>query len=700
MKKHRLTRLNIKLKAMLLLATYLIVNNLVIAQNQPKEEKVLYSLDVVNDLLDTKQSDASRSTLSQTLGTPVRPEESIFSTHIITKAEINGLGASSIPEALRLVPGVLVKQISTGVYEIHLQTDKGIYSTGNPVNVQNAPFLLMVDFEPIDIAYNHRIAWESVPVSIAEIAQIEVIKTSQPTWYGSQAVSGVIHIIRDTDEWRNISVRMGSQRNLHADLKLPITATEKLKVIAGGHFNYIDKPENELYVWSEERYVQADSVLLFQPNAEMTNLFSKQSMRSYGGNLKFSFTPQKDIRLNFVGGANISEANLPWLYIDQVAESRRNINRYTGNFYGNYKKLNFQLLYQSQSLNLAEGYNGYFFNAQLLSSRLSYSLEVNEKLTLRPFISFRTDIYANKSQEASEADLSYGLPFDDNENRQSIIGGVNLSIEANEAISFFGGVNAEKSNLVDNPLLGFQLASLINIGEEKQLRIALAQTAVQPTLEAWKVNRSYENQLGETMTFSAGNDLKAATFRKADITFETPIFKLITLKTEAFYNSISDPIIQQLEASIGQQELQFVNGSGRLNQYGLTVSSSVGTDNFLFNAYGTWVNSSFSGFDTDEVLPAYTPTFYGGFSILSNFLSDRLLLAGTCYFGLDHQKDIPKWQEDLQILPYFSFRASYKVWQESSLFIEVKEIGSQDNIQHPFASNIPNRFLVGGSLLF
>lgn len=671
------------------------------AQSSENDKNKIYSLDVVNDLLDTERENTKEITSVQTFGEKdALPENSIFAVEILTKNQLRGLGPISIPEALRAIPGVLVKQLSTGVYEVHLQADRGIYSNGNPITVQNVPFLLMVDFEPVDIAYNHQIAWENLPTSIAEVAQIEVFKSSQPVWYGSQAVAGVIHIIRDTDPTRNLNLRLGNQRNLHADVKLPIGQSESFKAVVGGHFNYSDKPENEFYAWNQERYVVTDSALLFQPNAELTNLFSKQSIRAFGGNLKLNYAPTKDFYIDFNSNVSISEANLSWLYIDQISETRRNINRYAGSINGRMKELFFRVFYKNELIDLAEGYSGFAFQTQTLSANLNYNFSISENVKLVPHLSFRQDSYKNRTFEADKIDTTYGLPFAGNANRQSIAGGLSTAINPSEKVKLFGGVHAEQSNLVDDLLIGFQANSLVQFKAQQQLRLSLSRTAIQPNLEAWSVNRSFVDQMGVNKEYIAGQNLRAATFNQLDLSFETPLYKILTLKTSAFYSQLNDPIVQQLTDNAGTQTLQMANHEGNITQFGATVSSSIGTDNFMLDVHATWVNTQLSTEFENEGEGAYTPNLYGGVSMLTNFMSDRFQVAATLYFGLENDQMIPKWQESLQIAPNLSVRANYKVWQESSIFFEMKEFGNQDNFQNPFASKIPTRFLFGGSLVF
>src|SRR5687768_7144471 len=105
--------------------------------------------------------------------------ESLFdaplSASVLTKEDILKSGATSIMEALRLVPGLIVREQTNGNYDIHLR---------GMDNVPNAPFdltsntttLVMVDNRPIYSYLMGGTFWETLPVSLHDVEKIEVVR--------------------------------------------------------------------------------------------------------------------------------------------------------------------------------------------------------------------------------------------------------------------------------------------------------------------------------------------------------------------------------------------------------------------------------------------------------------------------------------------------------------------------------------------
>ncbi|HON19048.1 MAG TPA: Plug domain-containing protein, partial [Salinivirgaceae bacterium] len=77
--------------------------------------------------------------------------ESIFETplssNVITAEEIIRSGVTTIPEAIRLIPGVIVREQTNGVYDVHIRgfdyLNVGTYS-----NTVNTITLVMIDGRP------------------------------------------------------------------------------------------------------------------------------------------------------------------------------------------------------------------------------------------------------------------------------------------------------------------------------------------------------------------------------------------------------------------------------------------------------------------------------------------------------------------------------------------------------------------------
>ena len=128
-----------------------------------------------------------------------KKEESVFdsplSISVLTKEQIRLSGATSIPELLRRIPGVIVREQTPGVFDLHLRGLDNVPPGKFSHFANNSLTLVMVDGVPY---YNYTMGgtfWESLPVSLGEIEHIDIIRGASSALYGASAVSGVVNIV-------------------------------------------------------------------------------------------------------------------------------------------------------------------------------------------------------------------------------------------------------------------------------------------------------------------------------------------------------------------------------------------------------------------------------------------------------------------------------------------------------------------------
>jgi len=131
-----------------------------------------------------------------------------LSTSVITAGDIKKIGATSIPEALRLVPGVLVRELTNGQYEVHIRGFENAPTGGSLTTMSNQNTLIMIDERVVYDYFLGGLFWETLPVGIHDIERIEVIRGPSTALYGPNAVMGVIHIITKRSQ--------GSQAEMNA----------------------------------------------------------------------------------------------------------------------------------------------------------------------------------------------------------------------------------------------------------------------------------------------------------------------------------------------------------------------------------------------------------------------------------------------------------------------------------------------------
>lgn len=131
------------------------------------------------------------------------PLDSPSTVSVITEEDIRLSGATNIPDLLRRVVGMDVMSLSAA------QPDLSIRGFNRELSNK---VLVLVDGRSVYMDLLGAVIWSHLPISLAEIERIEIIRGPGSAVYGANAVTGVINIItRTPGEGRNLlQVEAGS----------------------------------------------------------------------------------------------------------------------------------------------------------------------------------------------------------------------------------------------------------------------------------------------------------------------------------------------------------------------------------------------------------------------------------------------------------------------------------------------------------
>lgn len=119
-----------------------------------------------------------------------KKEEKLFQTaaavYVITQDEIRRSGLTSLPELLRLVPGLQVARIDGSKWAVSARGFNGRLAN---------KLLVLVDGRSVYSPETSGVYWEVQDLLLEDIERIEVIRGPGGTLWGSNAVNGVINII-------------------------------------------------------------------------------------------------------------------------------------------------------------------------------------------------------------------------------------------------------------------------------------------------------------------------------------------------------------------------------------------------------------------------------------------------------------------------------------------------------------------------
>jgi iron complex outermembrane receptor protein len=104
---------------------------------------------------------------------------------VITREDIETTGANTLPNLLRIVPGM--EMLYLGI------------NAGTPVGrlhytESNFHYLVLIDGREVNIEVLGQTVWEALPISMEDVERIEILRGPASALYGANALSGVISI--------------------------------------------------------------------------------------------------------------------------------------------------------------------------------------------------------------------------------------------------------------------------------------------------------------------------------------------------------------------------------------------------------------------------------------------------------------------------------------------------------------------------
>jgi iron complex outermembrane receptor protein len=171
------------------------------------------TLDKLLDMADQDMSELTRvqvaapaldmevTSVSRQVSTVGRSPAAVF---VITNEMIRRSGARSIPEILRMAPGVQVARIDASKWAISIRGFSGRFSN---------KLLVQIDGRSVYTPLFGGVFWDVQDVVLEDIERIEVIRGPGATVWGANAVNGIINIItKNTTDTQGMLVQGGDGR--------------------------------------------------------------------------------------------------------------------------------------------------------------------------------------------------------------------------------------------------------------------------------------------------------------------------------------------------------------------------------------------------------------------------------------------------------------------------------------------------------
>jgi iron complex outermembrane recepter protein len=112
--------------------------------------------------------------------------ESAAAVYVVTGDEIRRSGATTIPEVLRLVPGMEVARLDGSKWAVSARGFNDIFAN---------KLLVLIDGRSVYTPLFSGVFWDTQDIMLEDVEQIEVIRGPGATLWGANAVNGIVNVI-------------------------------------------------------------------------------------------------------------------------------------------------------------------------------------------------------------------------------------------------------------------------------------------------------------------------------------------------------------------------------------------------------------------------------------------------------------------------------------------------------------------------
>lgn len=594
----------------------------------------------LKDLLNVKIVTASKSA------------ESLFdaplSASVITKEDILKSGVTSIMEALRLVPGLIVREQSNGNYDIHLRGMDNVPPNASFSLTSNTTTLVMVDNHPIYSYLHGGTFWETIPVDLNDVEKIEVVRGPAAALYGPNAVNGVINIITRDIEKRGwyavVNNRAGSNRTYINNASLGYKFN-RLSIIASGNYQHRDRSQTSYYEYYRDQWFERPEYMIKMTADTVRDINGRypdhnEAMEKYAGNVFVNYRLSNKSKLSFAAGGQHSAAQRVSIENGFTPLSYTQSNTAYADLRGNIKDLSFQLSHTSgtQILESTPG-NKYDFN--LFNGNLEYNF-VRKNFSIKPGVSYQSAVYDDR--DYADKVLHNGL-F----NNRGLINTASASLRGeynlfNKALRLVGGLAINKFNYPDTAYLSYQLAATWKLNKNNLVRVVFSSAPRSTTVYNTYVSQTfYTLPVGpnryEAMAIIGNKELKLLTAKMIEVGYRSQLSKNISIDAELFHIQSRNYSLQAFHSpydllygtdTVKLWPIMTTNLPMQLKQSGVTLSVTVNTRKLKIKPFVTWQQTIIKDFVPSFIMPGVAP---GVVDIYSGIGNSSVLNSTPAVYG-------------------------------------------------------------------
>ncbi|MDR2040286.1 MAG: TonB-dependent receptor [Bacteroidales bacterium] len=537
------------------------------------DELSVYSLEEIMkiaEIVGVSTDDLFKLLLNKDISIASKQEESYFdtplSTSVLTAADIQRSGALSIPEALRLLPGIIVREKTNGNYDVHIRSSNNIAGQQSMFS-ENTLSLVMIDGRSVYNYITGGTFWESLPIGLADIERIEVIRGPASAMYGANAVTGVINIITQKASPEKLSIQanfntggainpsesassvggIGTQ-----SLAALFNVNNKLKFKVSGNYTYRERTQSDIFFFMTDRfpvltaslatssakYYPVDSVVIHGVDPKKMFRNPNRALQAYGVNGLASYSVNNDVHFDLTTGmqrSDVISSNLDFYFF---AHTTRQIESQYVNLLSKIYGFDIQAGYTWGKGDLAVGIPGLKADMTNFNLNIEYNYKWNN-LNINPGFYFYHNTLNSDPYKAENQ--SY---FEGKRLLYSFAPSIRLDYKLFEKLRFIGALRLEKNNHPDKAYLTWQLVGNYKFNENSLIRAVYSRANKSPFMMDININSTVHTSIGHEkdigIRMMGNKDLKLAVMDMFELGYRQKIGEYILLNAELFYTRIKD----------------------------------------------------------------------------------------------------------------------------------------------------------------
>ncbi len=528
--------------------------------NMQIEELSSYDLDEIMKIMDivgaSTMEELYQMLLNKDVTSASKSEENLFdsslSTTVLTQQEIQESGATSIEEALKLVPGIIVREKTNGNYDVQIRGGQNMPMNNMLIYTENTTTLVMIDGRPVFNYGMGGILWETLPVSLGELDRIEVVRGPSSALYGPNAVNGVINLITKSIDKKtplvSANIQGGTLNTYIGDVNIRKEFNDKFSAGISYYLESRDRNSDKIYATHDDAYYTLEEFNA-RNNEELWRSTDKdinddyidvgRSKKKQGINGYINFKPNKNLSFNLKGGYLDANAITSTIGDSYSPYNQRVSYGYYTNLIGNIYGLNLQGCLNNVIQNFNQNHTGWKQATEQYNFSLDYLFKF-KKLNIRPGASYQAVYYDDRDYIAEDGD-GY---FNDRYGLKNFSVSARFDYHPTEKLRFVAALRDEKYNKPDKWQPSFQFTGSYKINDNNIFR-AVYSRANQSTFMinafsnyTWDLSGTSNSV--DAVHFAGNEDPSMMVQDMFEIGYRTRPSKNILLDIEAFYNKAKD----------------------------------------------------------------------------------------------------------------------------------------------------------------